>query len=219
MPTLRSVAPGILISASVTLWCWHATGAGLGLYLGAILLATLYTPALVLAETSRAMWVPVAAIAITAALVLLISNGTADISALEWLRCSIVLAAYVWALAGVAVLLSVVRLSAPFAAALTVFVGLLWLTWPVWLSHWMTQGLADWLTPANPLLAINSVLKHLGTWDRAPIAYRALTILNQDVPYHLPVGIFYAVLLHTVIGAPGMILLTRRSRDALRTPV
>jgi hypothetical protein len=216
---LKSAAPSALISAAATLWCWHATGPGLGLYLGAILLATLYTPALVLAETSRAMWIPVAAIAIASALLLVISNGAADISASEWLHCSIVLAAYVWALAGVAALLSLGRLPAPLAAALTVFVGLLWLTWPVWLSHWMTQGLADWLTPANPLLAINSVLKHLGTWDRAPIAYRALTVLNQDVPYHLPVGIFYAVILHMVIGAPGMILLTRRSRDASIAPV
>jgi hypothetical protein len=213
---LGAVAPAILISAGATLWCWHATGPGLGLFLGTILLITIYAPPLILAEIPRARWLPLAAIAIAPALVLALSISAADVSAAEWLRCCIILAAYAFALTGVATLLSAARLPAPLAAAITVILGLLWLTWPVWLSHWMTQALADWLTPANPLLAINSVLRHLGTWDRAPIAYRALTVLNQDVPYRLPAAIFPAVLIHLLIGAIGMSLWRKTARERSR---
>jgi len=207
-----SALPSLLISAAAAAWCWWATGPELGLFLGAPLLATLYLPPLVLAEEGRGRWLAVLSSASGATLVWAIAAMSADVTAWEWLRCGVVLAAYVWALGGTASLLALARFPPPLASGVPTILGLLWLTWPVWLSHWLTQGLVTWLVPAHPLMAINSVLKHLGTWDRAPLAYRALTVLNQDVPYRLPRGILWAVSLHLLIGAPGMALVLRRRR-------
>jgi hypothetical protein len=181
------------------------------LFLGAVLLLTLYTPAIILAEERRGRWIAATSILLGTALVLALSARSIDVTPSELLRCCCVLAAYVWVLGGVTGALNATRFPAPIAAGITVLLALLWLTWPVWLSPWLTQTMADWLTPANPLLAINGIVKHLGTWDRAPLAYRSLTVLNQDVPYHLPTSILPAVLLHLLIGTPGMIFLARRS--------
>jgi hypothetical protein len=172
---------------------------------------------LVLAEKHHGRWIAMACVVIGTATVLAFSTASIDVTASEWLRCVMVLGTYAFALTGFTTLLAAARFPGPIAAGITIFLFLAWLTWPVWLSLWMTQRMADWLTPANPLLAINGVVKHLGAWDRAPIAYRSLTVLNQDVPYHLPTSIIPAVLLHLVIGAPGMIRMsiieTRNSKS------
>lgn len=210
----RAIAPGLLVSAGASAWCWWATGPGLGLFLGATLLVTLYTPPLVLAEKGKSRWLALGAIVCGVALTWAGAIHWADIRATEWLRCCAVVIAYAWALAGLAILLVLVGVSAPIASALTTVAGLLWLTWPVWLSHWLTQGLVSWLVPAHPLMAINSVVKHLGTWDRAPLAYRILTVLNQDVPYRLPSSIVPAALLHLLIGVPGMLITWRRRHQS-----
>jgi len=202
---LRAALPALLISAGATIWCCWAVGANLGLFLGSILLLTLYTPPLVLAEKYQSRWIAAACVVMGVAIVLAFAIISIDVTIFELLRCVIVLGAYAFALTGFASLLTAARFPASIAAGITIFLFLAWLTWPVWLSPWMTQRMADWLTPANPLLAINGVVKHLGPWDRAPIAYRSLTVLNQDVPYHLPTSIIPAILLHLVIGAPGIV--------------
>lgn len=183
-----------------------------------MLLMTLYVPALVLAEESRGRWIAVASVVIGSTGILALSTVSIDVTPSEWLRCCCVVAAYAWALAGIASALNAARFNAPIAAGITVLLALLWLAWPVWLSPWLTQTLADWLTPANPLLAINGIVKHLGTWDRAPLAYRSLTVLNQDVPYHLPTNIFPSVLLHLAVGTLGMILVARLGRKKPNPP-
>ena len=50
------------------------------------------------------------------------------------------------------------------------------------------------------MLAINSVLQHLGLWNQQPLAYN-LTVLNQDAYLPLPPSILPAVIVHTVVGA------------------
>ena len=208
----RAVVPGLLISVAATSWVAMVVGANLGLFLGALLLTTCYVPAVVLAESGQRRWIALAGIMAGACLSLAIFSRSIDVTFGEWLQCALVLEAYAWALAGVAVLLWRIHLPVPIAALLVVVIGLLWLTWGVWLSPWMTQGLADWLSPANPLLATNAIVRHLGTWDHAPIAYKALTVLDQDVPYRLPRTILPAVLLHILIGTPGMALSFLRDR-------
>jgi hypothetical protein len=193
-------------------------GTNLGLFLGTLLLITLCTPPLVLSVPTRLAWIPAASIVLGASIVWLISASAADVTATEWLRCCVVLAAYVAALAGLASLFRSVGLSPLLASALTVILGLLWLTWPVWLSHWLTEPLAAWLVPAHPGFAINAVLKHLGTWDHAPIAYSALTVLDQDVPYHLPRSILPAVVLHALIGASAAFIAIARDKRVRTAP-
>jgi hypothetical protein len=209
---LVNAIPALIVADLATCWCWWATGAGLGLFLGAILLLTLYTPPLALSQRSDRAWIAALGAAIGASIVLGVSIAPADVDAGECLRCALVLAAYAFALSGFAITLATIRFPAPVAGGITVVIGLLWLAWPVWLSPWMTQSRADWLTPANPLLAVNGVIAHLGSWDHAPIAYRSLTVLNQDVPYRLPKTIMPAVVLHAFIGAAGLLLVRLRDR-------
>jgi len=142
-----------------------------------------------------------------------------DITFGELLRCSLIFTAFVFALSGAASALSRAGVVAPLAAGIVVTVAVLWLTWPIWLSHALNQTLVDWLVPAHPLLAINSVLRHLGAWDRAPLAYQKLTVLNQDIPYHLPRSIFPATLLHSLIGIFGFSLARPRRLVSAATPL
>ena len=192
------------LAALATAWCWWLVGAGLALFLGAILLSALYLPPIALAQTGASRWAAPGAAAAGIAIIYLLSLTQADITAAEWLRCSLVCLAFSFALCGFATILTLLRLSAPTAALFTVIFALAWLTWPVWMSPWLTQTKVDWLVPAHPLLGVNGVLQHLGSWDRAPIAYRHLTILNQDIPYHLPRSIIPAVVVHVAIGAMGL---------------
>ena len=203
---LRSSLPGLVISIATTIWCRATVGPTLGLFLGSLLLATLIAPSLTLAEEGRGFWIAMISVIIGTGIIWLTALSAADVTGLEWLECCLVLAAYAFALAGIASLLAAARVPRPPAAGLTILLGLLWLSWPVWLSPWLTQGMADWLVPANPIFAINSVLKHLGTWDRAPLAYRVLTVLNQDVPYGLPSTIIPSCVAHAIIGTSAVLL-------------
>lgn len=204
-------APALLLSIGATLWCWWAAGNGLGLFMGGILLLTLYVPGLSLSGDSGVRWMAPFAASAGVGLVWLCATAPADVTFGEWLRCCVVLGAYAWCLTGVAALLSDARIPAALSAGMTLMLGLLWLTWPVWLSPWLTQALANFLVPANPLLAINGVLRHFGTWDHGLLAYSSLTVLNQDIAYHLPRSIWPAVLLHLGLGAPaGVIFAWRR---------
>lgn len=210
-----SALPALLLSIAAAAWCRYTTGPNLGHYLGGLLLATLIAPPLSVSEKPIRAWVPALGIVLGIALVWAASLHAVDVSGWEWLRCCTVLAAYVLALAGLASLLHSLRIPIAPAAAIPILLGLLWLTWPVWLSPWLTQPMADWLVPANPLFAINATLRHLGTWDRAPLAYRALTSLNQDVPYRLPGSIALACILHAIVALATMFL-AAKSRRAIQ---
>ncbi|HEY2585329.1 MAG TPA: hypothetical protein VGI81_06150 [Tepidisphaeraceae bacterium] len=214
----RSALPALLLSSLATLWCRWMVGANLGLFLGTLLLITLCTPPLALSVPIRLAWAPTASILIGASIIWAISASAADIIATEWLRCCLVLASYVVALAGLALLFRFIGLPAPLASALVVVPGLLWLTWPVWLSHGLTEPVAGWLVPAHPGFAINAILKHLGTWDHMPIAYGTLTVLDQDVPYRLPSSIVPTILVHALIGASAVIVVSARHKRIRTVP-
>lgn len=216
-PLFRELFPPLLISTAAAIWCRSATGPTLGLFLGGLLLVTFIAPPLALADPFGRSAIRAAGVLLGTAIIWALSISAADVNVWELCQCYLVLAAYLIALTGLVNLLASARIARPPAAGLTILLGLLWLTWPVWLSPWLTQSLADWLVPANPVFAINSVLKHLGAWDRAPIAYRSLTVLNQDIPYRLPGSIVPACFLHAMIGA-GAMLLRRMCRAAIISP-
>jgi hypothetical protein len=213
---LRAAVTAFAISVIATSWCWWIAGPGLALFFGGVILAALYLPSLALADKSASYWVTAGAAAVGICAVWLISLSRVDVSVMEWLRCGVVCVAFLFALCGFASALTELRIAPPIAATCTVIVAMAWLTWPVWLSSWLTQGLVDWLVPAHPLLTMNGVLQHLGSWDRAPIAYRQLTILNQDIPYHLPRGILPAVAVHGALGLG--LLRPRPGRRAASSP-
>jgi hypothetical protein len=201
----------LIVSVAATSWCWWLAGAGLALFLGAVLLAAFYVPSTALAEQRLVRWLTAWAVVVGICGVWLASLPYVDVTLSEWFRCDMICIAFVFALVGIASSLARLRMAAPIAATTTLTLAIAWLTWPVWLSPLLTQRAVNWLVPAHPLLAINGVLQHLGSWDRAPIAYRQLTILNQDIPYHLPRSIFPAVAVHTAIAIMGLLPLGPKS--------
>jgi hypothetical protein len=215
VPVITCVAFGIV----ATLISYFASGARLGLLFAPLLLATLFTPPLLLAGHSSWGILQWLAIVLAIAGVWLFTSG---LLVSEWAACTFVLAAYLSALAAVALLL--VRFIIPpiLASASTVLLGLAWLTWPVWLSRALTgrggEKIVAWLTAAHPLLAINGVVQHrFDAWDRYRLAYQQLTTLNQDVFYHLPRSVIPAVLLHAAIGIACGILIGLPKRTLPRS--
>ncbi|MDB5332429.1 MAG: hypothetical protein JWP03_3580 [Phycisphaerales bacterium] len=220
------------LAAAITLACYFASGgsffaatsestpskiapsgATLGLFFGPMLLVPFLTPAFALSEkTFRARLIAVAALTLGVWLVWLIA-GSINLS--EAFRCGLVLAAWVFALAGFAGLLNATGLHPIFAAALTAALALAWLTWPVWLSHLLTgQSAPVLLTAPHPLLSLNGILlDHFNAWDRYGIAYRDLTTLNQDILFTMPASIWPMVAVHIAIGIIGLTLASRRGRN------
>jgi hypothetical protein len=82
-------------------------------------------------------------------------------------------------------------------------IGLVWLTWPVWLSPSLVKNGADQtvanLVRIHPPLTINGILTNEPAWTERSVAYH-LTNLNQDIPISLPESIWACVAVHGLIG-------------------
>lgn len=217
---LASMLPALVLAVAATAACRAVAGVSLGLFFGGVAVATLLVPPLTAAESStrRRVMIP-ALVALAVALVWLTALG--DLLRLnQWIACSVVLVTYGYALAGVCSLLLRARWNPAIGAGCVTVLGLLWLTWPVWLSAALLgpagETLVGWLVPAHPLFAINGVLSHFDSWDRYPLAYRQLTVLNQDVFYEMPKTVLWAVLAHAMLAAAtfGAVLLAQRRRPA-----
>ncbi|MDB5292741.1 MAG: hypothetical protein JWL69_3982 [Phycisphaerales bacterium] len=213
-PTRLAVVAAVpfVLGMGVALAFYGASGASLGLFFGPMLLVSLVAPALALAEeTVRARLVAGAGLTLGVWLVWLF---TGTIGLIDALRCGLILAAWVLALAGFASLLRAAGLHAAFASTFTALLALAWLTWPVWLSHWLTgQSAPTWLTAPHPLLSLNGVLlDRFNAWDRRDLAYRELTVLNQDILYTMPASIWPMVAVHVALGMIGFTLARLRGR-------
>ena len=217
---LLAALPALVLGIASGFLCWAVAGVSLGLFFGGVAFATMLVPPLTAGEpsTRRRILVPLAASA-GVALVWLTALGDL-LRPTQWLACSTALLAYAFALGGTCAILIAIRVAPLIAAAVVTVTGMLWLTWPVWLSAVLTGPaggtLAGWLVPAHPLFAINGVLRHFDTWDRYPLAYSRLTVLNQDVFYALPSGVVWAGLVHGLVATAGFalagVLETRRQR-------
>src|SRR5688572_3724096 len=112
------------------------------------------------------------------------------------------------------------RGGAVLVPALVTVLALLWLTWPVWLSRALSSDLGEtlvtWLVPAHPLFAINAVLSQFESWDRHPLAYSRLTVLNQDVFYRMPAGVLWTTVAHGVVAITATALAWRAERNRQR---
>jgi hypothetical protein len=200
-PSLLAFFIPTLLSLAAAWLCHRATGPTLGLFFGPILLATFLVPPLVMAWADSPLDLTLAIAGVVVG-VLPVWVGDPRATVGDVLACLLVLLSYAVALAGIALALSrVARVPAALASFVTMLLGLAWLTWPVWLSPWLAgkDTLVAWLGPVNPLLAVNSTLKHMGLWDERPLAYR-LTALVRDVTYAPPKGVRQAVLLHLLVG-------------------
>ncbi|MDB5305714.1 MAG: hypothetical protein JWM97_3263 [Phycisphaerales bacterium] len=197
---LAALVPFVL-GAGMAIACYAASGASLGLFFGPVLLVSLVAPALTLGEeTLRARLIAAAGVTLGIWLVWLFA-GT--IGLIDALRCGLIVATWIVALTGFATLLRAAGLHAAFASTFTALLALAWLTWPVWLSHWLSgQSVPTWLTAPHPLLSLNGVLldRFPEAWDRRDLAYRELTVLNQDILYTMPASIWPMVVFHAALG-------------------
>ena len=221
---LAALLTALLLAVVMTGLCRAAAGVSLGLFFGGVAFATLLVPPLVVGEASpRLRLLAPAAVSLGVSLVWLTGLGEL-LTMAQWLGCVLALVAYGYSLCGACELLTAFRVNAAVAGAAVIVIALLWLTWPVWLSHALLgpsgDALAAWLVPAHPLFAINGMLVHFDTWDRHTLAYGQLTVLNQDVFYALPTGVFWSVLAHGLVAAAAMALSAairrRRRRDRPR---
>ncbi len=181
--------------------CYRSAGATLGLFLGGLGFTTLLTPGFALTESSwRLQLLAAVALATGTACAWLAAVLTANVTVEQWLGCSIVLLAYALALGSLARLLSRTGLDSLYAAVLAVFIGIAWLTSPVWLSHVFPahDWLVTWLVPPHPLFALNGIL-HFPVWTERTLAYRYLTNLGQDVSFAVPPSILPCIATHGAI--------------------
>ena len=182
-----------------------------------MLLAALYLPALTLAGERPLHGLSAAMTSIGIIACWGISSAWSDVNPVELLRCSMRVAAFAFALAGAASALARLRWPSPLPAGCVAVFATLWLSWPVWLSHALTQSrqrfgcrtssVRDQFRAATP--------RRVG-WH--PIAYQRLTILNQDIPYHFPPSVFPAVIVHGVIATIGFAIALRPPPAASSIP-
>jgi hypothetical protein len=190
---LKAAIPPLILSIVTTALCYAAAGDSLGFWLGPIALCALIVPPLVARQPDRlrVLFEAGAVVDGVAVVWLIVALVSPQATRLQWLMCCLVLLAFAWALWG---LTRVLR-----SAAVVTTIALAWLTWPVWMSPWVTASAAAWLAPAHPLLAINHVMANLGVWTQQRLMY-PYTALGQDVPYAMPRSIWPCVLVHGIVG-------------------
>jgi hypothetical protein len=215
---LRPAAVPFALGLLLTAGCYWAAVPSLGLWLGGLVVVALLVPALTLAEEG---WldriIAGGSVVDGVAVVWLVAVFTSETGFVDWLRCYVLLAAWAAAVWSIAILLERVRMGRVAAAAVTVVLALAWLTWPVWISPWLTgpraAAVVDALVPVHPPMVINGALRHLGIWTQHPVAYR-LTSLGQDIAYALPLGIGRSALLHVLIAGAAVAVARARPRPA-----
>ena len=213
-----SALPPLLLSFGFTAVSYVVLGATLGLFFAGVVLVTLLTPPLSVTRPEFVGQVLIVA-GILDGVALGWAIGTSDplIRFVDWLRAYVVLIGYGLTLWGATKVLVRLRLPLAIASAAVVFLALLWLAWPIWLSPWLAgRGtLVDWLVWPHPLFALDGALRHLGPpWTEHHFMYTRLTVLNQDVFYTLPGSVWPSALFHSVLGG-GLLFLAnlRRTQD------
>ena len=203
--TLRTALAPLLLSFGAGVACYFVLGATAGFFFSAVSIVALLTPPLVVAHTDRArQLVTAAAVVDGAAVACLVAVVDPGVSALDWVKAYVLLAAWGAALCGITSLLLRLRVEPTVASALTGVLSLAWLAWPIWLSPWIAgrETLVAWLVAPHPLLALDGALRHLGpVWTERHYMYTRLSVLNQDVFYSLPRGVGGAVLFHAALCA------------------
>ena len=201
--------------------CARVAGASLGLFLGGVFFAAMLTPPTALAvPTLPRRGINVVAIVIGIGVMWIFygvhEEGT---TLVQCINCIVVLASFAICIGAFAAMLEALRFNPYIASALTVFLALAWLTWPIWLAPKLVTPAGDaivrWLVPAHPLLTINGLLPDIGNWNEQRIAYH-LTNLGNDVPYEKPASARTTAIVH--LGLSGIFLLAawlRRKSEAL----
>lgn len=199
-PWLAMIVPFVL-STSIGVLCYRAAGVSLGLFLGGLLLNLLITGPIVAAETTwLGRFLAMAGIVHGVAGVWFYAVIHADFDLGIWAVSYLTLACTVVAVGTFATLLNAFGIGPVGSGAVTAFLTIAWLTWPIWLSpalHGSSGAtIAHWLVPAHPVFAVNSVLgPKMGYWSEQGIIYN-FTNLGDDIGYSLPDGVLACMGLH-----------------------
>jgi hypothetical protein len=177
----------LFVSIVAAMICFLITRTSLNLFLGSILLAAILTPAL--CTKSERIPITVLAITIGFAIVWLLALGS--ISLITWIKCVLILASFVAAMAYAVELLRSCRVHPTAASAIVTIASLAWLTWPIWFN-------GSGPVTIHPIFAMNSACREMGIWTEQNIAYH-LTSLGQDIAYRLPSSVAPMVFTHCTI--------------------
>jgi hypothetical protein len=195
MKRLASIALAPLLLGLVAAGlCYLAAGRSPGFYLGSVAMIALIVPPIA-SMHDRPLDALIAAGCVIdgIALAWIVAAITTSVTAGQWFAAYFVLLAFGAALCAISLLIR-----GAVGAAIVTVIALLWLSWPIWLSPRISGGVAAWLTPAHPLLAINHVFREMGVWTEQRVMYQ-LTALGQDVPYRMPASVVSCVALHAAI--------------------
>jgi len=178
---------GFVLGLLVGMLCYSITGNSLDLFIGGVFFtALLVPPCSAIAGRSPGAWGCVVAIALGIGCSWLMPVHAEMVTVRQWLICIFVLATFAAMLMAVVDLLTQFSLLPLIASGIVTIIGLLWLSWPVWLCSSLTGSQLYWSVMFHPLLAINHVVaNNLGVWTEQQVAY-SLTNLGQDVQYQLP---------------------------------
>jgi hypothetical protein len=196
-----ALAGGFMAVAVATL------GGSLGVFLAGIAVVTVLGP-----FVPRGVWGVVGVVA--AAWLVTVVRG--QVRFVDWFEAVVLLTAYAAAVAGLA---SVMRWDG--AAGVVVVVGLLWLTWPFWMSSFFRGADSEHIVAAlvwgHPTFAINGIMDGPPSvpWAQHRIAYEQ-TNIGDDVPYAMPRGVWPSVVLHG--GLALLCLAIRLIPSRLRAP-
>lgn len=187
--------------------CLATLPPGLAVPFAAVAMVTLVLPAMVLCGIGSLERLACgAAVVCVAGVMMLGATVGGNVPPGVWLRCFAVAACYACTLGAVAVTLDRLRLPAVGAAAMTTLLAMAWLTWPAWLSPWLSgpdrERTAAALVAAHPLFTINGAMREQfpTPWLQHGLAYRH-TNLGDDIPYRLPASIAACTGVHAGIAA------------------
>src|SRR3954447_3826895 len=141
---LEAFLPAFLLALLATAISSGLLGATLGLFFAGVFVCALLVPAVTVAEEEPAYGLLAAAGAWLGVSFVWLEvtlrghlPGYSYPEITDSLACIVIAAAFVLALAGIALLLRHVRVPAPLASFLTMLAALAWLAWPVWASPWL----------------------------------------------------------------------------------
>ena len=135
---VRSAAVPFALGAGATVFCYVATGAGIGLYFGGLAMAAILVPSLASQHLRRRdAFLAAASVIDGIGAVWLVSAFTSPVTFGQWLAAYALLAAVGMALLGLTLLLRRV-VGSTLAASLTTTLFIAWFAWPVWLSPFLS---------------------------------------------------------------------------------
>jgi len=210
-----------LLSVLFSVWFAFVIGRNLGLFFGGLILASILTPLLIVAERNLLRQLSIAVGIVLAIAIVWLSCVSNDAITLgEWLGAVLVLLIFALAAAGLAALLGVIHLP----PAVAVILAIAWLSWPIWLAPALrgresSERIVGAIVAVNPTFAIQGALSKSFNvpWAQYRIAYR-LTNIGDDIPYQMPTSIVRCCFFHAVIAFIGMLAAHWRGRKMSQAP-